>query len=656
MSLHGAGFGLWTFSMCGIAGIFNFNGPAPDQDILRRMAGAIVHRGPDDEGFFIDGPVGLAFRRLSIIDLATGRQPLSNEAEDGRYTIIFNGEIYNYPELRQRLERTGHRFHTKSDTETILHLYEEKKERCLDDLVGMFALAIWDRLDRRLFLARDRLGKKPLYYAQSQGQFIFASEIKSLLEHPNLKDPAIDPRALDHYLTYQAIASPLTIYQGIMRLPPACFLMIKAGHMSEPREYWRLNFEPKFQGSPEEAKIRILELLRQTTKERLISEVPLGAFLSGGVDSSAVVAMMSEVSSSSVKTYTVGFDEEDLSEAQAGRELARRYGCDHHEFTVKADMTKVLPKIIWHYDQPFADSSALPSYFVARETRKSVTVALNGDGGDEAFGGYLRYAADAISMKLNSWLPARAMSAAGQAASRFAARDVRAFRYAKRLLEAWDPNLLETNFRLFHYFNASQKRQLYRQSWQENLSLIQGREHMDRLASLGQFKDPMDIIFYIDYRGYLPDCLLVKMDIASMANSLEARSPFLDHRLVEFAAALPSAWKIKGKTTKWILRETLREKVPDFILKRRKTGFGAPVDRWLRRDLGPIARQILLGPRAVQRPYFNNQEIVRLLSEHERRERNHGNKIWALLCFELWHQIYRDKTLKPSDPLEAAQE
>ncbi|MBI4062735.1 MAG: asparagine synthase (glutamine-hydrolyzing) [Elusimicrobia bacterium] len=643
--------------MCGIAGILDLTGHnAVRPEIVRQMTKNLIHRGPDGEGTFTDGPLGFGFQRLAIIDLATGDQPMSSACQNGRYVIIFNGEIYNFPELRRTLEQKGHPFATKSDTEVILHLFEDKQEKCLDDLIGMFALAIWDKKERRLFVARDRLGKKPLYYGVFNGQFVFGSEIKALAKHPDFQ-AEIDPKALDLYLTYQAVPTPLTIYKNVRRLPPASFLWIDAAKgPGEPVPYWRLNYTPKFSGNVEEAKERLLGILETVTRGRLISDVPLGAFLSGGIDSSAVVAMMARASSSPVKTFTIGFNEKNFSEAEYGRMVAEQYGCDHTEFTVQSNMLEALPKILWHYDQPFADPSAVPSYYVARETRRAVTVALNGDGGDEAFGGYLRYSGDHLNMVINQWLPAGLSRPIFKTLGHLPANLAKPLNYLRRFGQALENDVYETNYRLFCYFDLAQKRELYSAEWLNRISQPIGREHLDRLSQNGNASHPLDKIFAADYRGYLPDCLLVKMDIASMANSLEARSPFLDHRLAEFAASLPVEWKIKGLTTKWILKTALEEKkiLPPAITRRRKMGFGAPVGRWLKEDFKDFTRSTILNPKAINRGYFKKEAVERLITEHQTGKENHDYRLWALLCLELWHQIFIDKTLKPSDTLTTA--
>ncbi|MEK6543132.1 MAG: asparagine synthase (glutamine-hydrolyzing), partial [Elusimicrobiota bacterium] len=554
--------------MCGFVGIFDLSAKnRPDTGLVSRMGATIAHRGPDATGAYSDDAIALSFQRLAIIDLKNGSQPMSEggcrgpasaEGGEDRYVIVFNGEIYNFQELRTGLQSQGHHFNTKSDTEVILRLFIEKGARCVEDLRGMFAFAIWDKRERRLFLARDRLGKKPLYWTLINGCFCFASEIKALAVHPDFR-PDIDARALDLYLTYQSIPSPQTIYRNVQRLPPACHMRISADQRTPaPTRYWRLSYTQKFQGTPKDAHAQALHLIEEATRLRMISEVPLGAFLSGGIDSSAVVAMMARHSSAPVKTFAIGFDEQDFSELPHARQVASAFGCAHHELIVKPQMADILPKVLWHYDQPFADPSALPSYYVARETRKSVTVALNGDGGDEAFGGYLRYWGDYWAGLARRFIPGSLAMKAAAALESLPGTSTKSGRRIVRLLRAASRDMLATNYNLFSYFNAGQRAGLYTDHWKQALGPLEDMGYMRGLFESAAAHEDLDRIFSTDYHGYLPECLLVKMDVATMANSLEARSPLLDHKVVEFAASLPASWKVTPFGTKKFLREAFQ--------------------------------------------------------------------------------------------------
>ena len=634
--------------MCGIAGIFNCS-PAKDADasLLKKMCGQLIHRGPDDDGIQVLGPAGLGFRRLSIIDLSGGHQPMSNE--DGTVWTVFNGEIYNFQELRKELEEKGHRFKTSSDTETIVHGYEVWGERVVDHLRGMFALAVWDAREQRFFLARDRLGKKPLYYTWLNGSFYFASEIKALLEIPGL-GREIDLSSIDLYLSYQYIPGPQTIFKGIYRLPPASILKCSSKGKIEVEKYWKPDFGQKQAIAPEEAKQEIRRLLTEATRLRMIADVPLGAFLSGGVDSSAVVGTMASLSARPVKTFSIGFKEESYSELPFARIIAERFKTDHHEFTVKPDMMAVLPKIIWHYDQPFADPSALPSFFVAQETRRHVTVALNGDGGDESFGGYQRYAFESLFLRWLQWVPGPLRKTLAWGSRTMPERWMgrRLYRRLKRGLEMTGQTVGDINFNLFCYFNQREKARLYDSRMAPFLAPPGAAAFLRKLYAESGAADPLDQILYADLLGYLPEDLLVKIDVATMAHSLEGRSPILDHKMVEFAISLPSNWKVRGRSTKWIFKESLRGFLPDEILDRPKMGFGIPLKEWFEGPRHALAKEILLDNHAAGRGYFKPEAVRTLLEEHRTGRRDHGYRLWALLILEVWHRIFIDKTLSPS--------
>ncbi len=629
--------------MCGICGRYNFGIDAPvAESELRKMNGLLVHRGPDDEGYFAEGSAGIAMRRLSIIDLSTGHQPISNE--DETVWVVLNGEIYNFQQLREELERKGHVFRTKSDTEAIVHLYEDLGLDCVKKLRGMFAFAVWDKKNRRMMLGRDRIGKKPLVYAQMPGWIAFASELRSLLALDGIPRD-IEYSALDLYLSLQYIPSPLTIYKSIKKLPPGHILVAdKNGVRTE--SYWDLPLNSSASMPDyEEAKAMVVEKLREAVKIRMISDVPLGAFLSGGIDSSVITALMSGLSSRPVKTFSIGFEEAEFSELHYAKALAEMYGCDHHEFIVKPEMADVLPKLAWHYGEPYADSSALPSYYVARETRRHVTVALNGDGGDENFAGYLRY----FAMKLaHYWdvLPGsmrRFISGAAEFLPEGTA-PVDIFWRAKRFLRSGIfSDLPARHLKMVGYFSDEEKNRLFTGGMKSVLgsSLNGGEKYFSDFFRRSEHEDFINRILYVDMKTYLPECLMVKMDIAAMANSLEGRSPFLDHELMESVFRLPGHWKFKGiNGLKHILKDAFKDKLPPAICKRGKQGFGIPLGAWFRGRMKSYWEEHCLSSNALKRGYFVESELKRFWQDHQSGKRDHGFRLWALLMLELWHETY----------------
>ena len=634
--------------MCGICGIFNFNNKEPiDKNLIQRMTSVLKHRGPDDEGYYFGSQVagrrsqvGLGVRRLSIIDLETGHQPIHNENKS--IWIVFNGEIYNFRDLREVLEKKGHRFYTNSDTETIVHLYEDYKEDCVKHLRGMFAFAIWDNKKKTLFLARDRMGQKPIIYAIFKNSLIFASEIKSLLQVPGVKRE-IDFKALDYYLTYQYIPSPLTIFQNMKKLPPASILICDEKGQIRIKRYWNLSFRSKTKMLEEEYSQRILELLTEATRLRLISDVPLGAFLSGGIDSSAIVGLMSQLTSQPVKTFSIGFEEEDFSELNYARIIAKLFGTDHHEFIVKPRIVDILPKLIWHYDEPCADSSTILLYYIAQETRKYVTVALSGDGGDESFAGYERYRAHKIASyyeKLPGFLREKIIT---KVLSHFPepAKRKSLLRRLKHFSQAISLSPEERNIYWHSYFNKEEKNRLYSQEMRERVKNVNSSDYLLEVYRKSDGKDFLDQTLFVDLMTYLPEDLLVKMDIATMANSLEVRSPFLDHKLMEFNATIPSNLKLKGLTSKYILKKTLKKLLPAKILKRGKMGFGVPIGKWFRKELKDYLKEILLDRKSLSRVYFERKRIEELLVEHASGRIDHGYRLWTLLNLELWHRVFK---------------
>jgi asparagine synthase (glutamine-hydrolysing) len=626
--------------VCGITGIVRGDGAQVDRQLLGRMNEAIRHRGPDDDGFYWSEGVGLAMRRLSIIDLKSGQQPIHNS--DRTAWIVFNGEIYNYRALRQQLEDLGHRFYTDSDTEAIIHAYDQYGADCPKYLRGMFAFAIWDERNKSLFLARDRVGKKPLLYAHVGKDLIFGSEFRALLLHPDVSRD-IDLEALHYYLSFICVPAPLTAYRAIRKLEPGHTLLWQNGEIKVER-YWQLDFHKKVEISEQEAGEQAVDLLREAVRIRLMSEVPLGAFLSGGIDSSAVVALMAQESSEKVKTFSIGFEEQDYSELHHARRVAEHIGADHHEFIVRPDAMEILPTLVEHYGEPFADSSAIPSYYVSRETRAYVTVALNGDGGDECFAGYERYAAMDLARRYRSLpgplrtrlLPALVNAIPGvQPVSNQVRR-------AKRFIDAASLDPIERYLRWISAFDDQHKLDLYSDEFRHESSKFCATSIIRPWFAKANGSGIVDAALLTDTMTYLPNDLLVKMDIASMAVSLEARSPFLDHHLMEFAASLPENLKLRGITTKYLLKRVLKRLIPQQNLKRRKMGFGVPIGHWLRGVMQPFLRETLFSEKATSRGLFKPERVRSLVDEHVAKKVDHSHRLWSLLMLEMWFQTFID--------------
>ena len=628
--------------MCGICGKINLNNEPIDEALLRKMTSCLSHRGPDDEGLYIKGNVSLGHRRLSIIDLSQfAHQPMSNE--DGTIWIVYNGEIYNFLELRDVLIKKGHTFRSRSDTETIIHLYEEYGPECLVYLKGMFAFALWDVKKQLLFLARDRIGKKPLYYWHSPNTFVFVSEIKSILQDDNFQRKP-DYTAIHHYLTYQYVPSPWTAFEGIKKLPAAHYLVLKNGNI-EVKRYWKLSYLPKHTIKEKDLKAEIIERLKEAVRIRLISDVPLGAFLSGGIDSSTVVALMSGIMKEPVKTFSIGFKEEKYNELGYARMIAEKFRTDHTEFIVEPKAVEILDKLVWHYNEPFADSSAIPTYYVSKLAREHVTVILNGDGGDENFAGYGRYKANQVSGFMHSFVPlplARLVYPLvrliphGKDPDNF-------FWRLKRFLQEYTNTPELRNAQWLCHFTTEMKEDIYTDDFLCRFANTDSFELILNRCGEAEADSFVDRVLYADVMMYLPDDLLVKVDVASMANSLEARSPFLDHEFMEFAAGIPAEMKLKGLTTKYILKEALRNILPDEVLFREKMGFGVPIDYWFRNELKGMVYDTLLSEKAVSRGYFKKESIKKILDEHVSEKWNWHNHIWNLLMLELWHRMFIDE-------------
>ena len=650
--------------MCGICGEADFSKLRIRTESLQRMCDVLSHRGPDDEGMvfikgdrhsetahfrglpsWLDGPeVGLGHRRLSIIDLSTAaHQPMSNE--DGRIWIVFNGEIYNFQEIRERLVKKGHLFKSKSDTEVILHDYEECGVECLTHFRGMFAFAIWDSNLQRLFLARDRLGKKPLVYFQSDGHFAFASEIKALLQSPHVRKEVND-RAIDYYLTYQYVPSPDTIFEGIKKLPPAHYLLYHRDGSLRVERYWKLKFNA---GVCNHIDVRGLEdrirrELEESVKLRMISDVPLGAFLSGGVDSSLIVGIMAKLSGNPVKTFSIGFDEKEFDELSYARLVSRYFGTDHHEFIVKPNAVEILPRLVWHYNEPFADSSAIPSYYMAYLTKDFVKVVLTGDAGDENFAGYRRYLFGqwiSLVRRVPEKMRKEVIPPCVRAVASLHLRESKLNRLAdflQRLTHDQEKNYLEQ----IRVFSAEERGSIYTEDFREEIKKIDSFDFLLSKFRSSETDDFLERLLYVDINSYLPEDLLVKLDIATMANSLEARVPFLDHQFMEFIATIPPRLKLRGTVAKYILKHAFKDFLPSLIFKRKKMGFAVPVSRWFRNELKNYVYELLLNSRLLNRGYFRKQGIERLLSDHMRSRYDHSAKIWALLFLEMWFRVFID--------------
>src|SRR5258707_3094301 len=605
------------------------------------MNAAIRHRGQDDDGFYFGAGVGLGMRRLAIIDLAHGQQPIHNQ--DQTAWIVFNGEIYNYRELRAQLESLGHKFYTDSDTEAIIHAYDQYGTDCPKYLRGMFALAIWDERTRSLFLARDRVGKKPMLYVDLNGELVFGSEFSALLQHPGISRD-VDYEAIHHYLTFICVPAPLTAYRAIRKLEPGHSLLWRHGEIKIER-YWQLDFSKKLKISEAEAGARVVELLREAVRIRLMSEVPLGAFLSGGIDSSAVVALMAQESSEQVKTFSIGFDEQDFSELHHARRVAEYVGADHHEFIVRPDAMEILPTLVEHYGEPFADSSAIPSYYVSRETRRYVTVALNGDGGDECFAGYERYAAMNLAQRYAKVLPAVIRNGVirnvARALPEFQSR-ASPLRKVQRFLDAASLGPVQRYLRWVSAFDEQAKLNLYSNDFRNQTAAFSTIGFLEPWFAKANGSGIVDASLLTDTMTYLPNDLLVKMDIASMAVSLEARSPFLDHHVMEYAASLPENLKLRRLTTKYLLKRVLRKLVPAENLNRRKMGFGVPIGHWFRGTMQPFLRETLLSEKALGRGLFKPEQVLEIIDQHVEGRMDHSHRLWSLLMLELWFERFID--------------
>ena len=629
--------------MCGIAGFVDRHQGAgsrreSDFGLVHAMCEVIRHRGPDDEGIHVEGGVGLGMRRLSIIDLSTGHQPIHNE--DETVWLVFNGEIYNYRELRAELERAGHRFYTASDTETIVHAYEEWGEAAFGRLRGMFGIALWDRRSRTLLLARDRAGIKPLHYAERGGRLYFGSELKSLLA-AGAVDGELDLESLDHYLTFLYTPRDRSIFAGVSKLPPGHLLRWRDGR-SEVQAYWQVGTRESFQGTPDEAAGELRRVLAAAVRSHMISDVPLGAFLSGGVDSSAVVGLMAEASDRPVKTFSIGFDEPQYDELEHARAVARHFGTEHHEFVVRPDGLGILDQLIEHFDEPFADSSAIPTWYVSEIARRHVTVVLSGDGGDELFGGYDRYLSHPRVAQFDR-LPIPGRRRLAGMIWPMLPHGVQGKNFLRHVALDTDARFIDS----VALFRADEKAALYTPAMRSalrgaNAEAALGR-HFARFTDLPAHSRMMRF----DFETYLPEDVLTKVDRMSMAHSIESRVPLLDNAVIDFAATLPARLKIHNGRRKHVLKEAVRDLLPTGILDRKKQGFGVPLDMWFRGGLTGMFADILGSPRAKQRGFFEPGFVQRLVDEHVSGRRDHTLRLWQLLVLELWHRHYVDSPAAP---------
>lgn len=630
--------------MCGITGaVWSDQRQSITPEVLTRMTNAISHRGPDDSQTWIATNqqdaygnhigVALGFRRLSIIDLEGARQPMSNE--DGSIQMVFNGEIYNYQTLRRRLEGRGHQFATDGDGESILHLYEDYGADCFNHLNGMFAIGIWDAKRTRFVLARDRIGQKPLYYAVKNNRLVFGSELKSLATVEGICEE-IDPAAIDEFLTYQYVPHPGTIWKGVRKLAPGHMAIFENGELAVHR-YW--NFDPSIEKSidGETACEHLRELLTDSVKLRMQSDVPLGAFLSGGIDSSLITAIANEHCASSIRTFSIGFPVADFDETAYAAEVAKHLRTQHQRFEVMPRGVDVIDKLVWHYDEPFGDSSAVPTWYLSELTKSEVTVALSGDGGDELFAGYERYRALWLSNKLRSLFPVHKIPGLHLIQKLpDSNRRKSLVRRGKRFLEALDQPPARRYLNWLQIFPESLRASIYTDSFLELLPGDDPFEFLDSAWTQSTGRDLVTRASTTDILSYLPCDLCTKVDIASMAHGLEVRQPLLDHRVVEFAASLPVDLKFRGKRGKLILQDAFGSMIPKSIFTRKKMGFGIPIANWFRDELKPMVHDTLLAQDARIRPYFRQESITELVRSHETNEQNHGYRLWNLLILEKW--------------------
>ena len=624
--------------MCGICGVITLEtGEAVDEELLRCLNRSLIHRGPDDEGYYLDAHAGLAVRRLSIIDLYTGGQPIANETGD--IWVVYNGEIYNYRQIRTELERQGHVFKTQSDTEVIVHAYEEYEDACVQRFNGMFALAVWDARRRRLFLARDRLGIKPLFYWVEHEKLVFGSELKAVIAHPEVPRQ-VDLVALGQYLSLEYIPGPRTIFQNVHKLPPGHTLVFEQGGL-KLAQYWDVPNSPVMDDE-QTCVERLAGLIEEAVRIRLMSDVPLGAFLSGGIDSSTVVGYMSQYTTGAVETFSIGFADDSYNELPYAQAVADHFGTSHHYEVLNPDIVSLAEKLVQHQDEPFADTSTFPTFLVSQLARRSVKVVLSGDGGDELFAGYDTYLAERLS-RYYQWLPEPLRNISFPALANLLPPQPAKKGFinkVKRLVEggAQESTLQHTRWMIF--MSEAEKDKLFRP---ELRAALKGDSTKALFAGYFQRASRFDLLAqqqYVDLKTYLVDDILAKVDRMSMAVSLEARVPLLDYHIVEFALNLPPQLKMNRMRTKVILRKAVQSLLPEVVLKKPKQGFSIPMKHWLRNSLKPMMLDLLSAESVRQRGYFNPQVVSGWVREHLDGRANHSHRLWALLVFELWQRTY----------------
>ncbi len=617
--------------MCGIVGIHSLGDRPVGAEEVAAMADSIVHRGPNDCGYYLAPGVGLGMRRLSIIDLTTGKQPIHNE--DETVWVVLNGEIYNFREKRRELESRGHRFYTAADTEVIVHLYEEYGADCVGHLRGMFAFALWDVRNQSLLLARDRIGIKPLYYGVFGERLLFGSEVKSLLTVPEV-DRQLDWTAVQHLFTFLATSPTRSIIDGIHKLEPGHLLTVSGGQGPAVRPYWELKFEPEHERREADVVEELLEALDEAVDLHMVSDVPLGAFLSGGLDSSAVVATMAGLSDRPIKTFSIGFGEADFNELKHARAVAEHLGTEHHELVLEPDVFDVLDNLAWYLDEPFGDSSAIPTYMVSKLAAEEVTVVLSGDGGDEVFAGYDKYVVEGRERRWDPLL--RMIGPALRLGSRMIPQGVRGHNSLRHFSLTGADRYLDA----CSFFPLEEQRKLFSGDVRARMPVDGAWTKQRRDLSAGS-PDWLAALQYNDFGNYLPLDILTKVDRMSMAHSIETRVPLLDHVFVEAAARIPSRLKLKDAQTKYVFKEAMRRKLPDKIIDRRKQGFAVPLGHWFRGQLSEYVRDLLLSPEARRRGFFESSYVAKVLAEQE-RGRSLDLHLWTLISFELWCREFLD--------------
>lgn len=630
--------------MCGICGIYNKGASPISEEHIIQMRDIMFERGPEDAGVHIGEHIGLGHRRLKIIDLSeSARQPMSSE--DGQTWMVYNGEIYNYVELRECLMKAGHFFKSQSDGETIIHGFEEWGLQVFDKLKGMFAIAIWDAQKETLVLCRDRIGKKPLFYTEVNGSVVFASDIKAILKSSYVCDLEIDEKGLDCYLYHICVPQAHTIFKGLQKVQPASYVMFEK-HRTTSVKYWNLSFRTKTRLREEQYVAELDVLLRTAIKDRLVSDVPVGAFLSGGVDSSIVVALMSQLTDHKVQTFSMGFDYQEFNELPYARQIADKYDTDHHESMMTGDYVNILPKLVWHYGEPFADSSAVPSYYISKMAHEKVKVVLCGDGGDEGFAGYSRtdvvnralFYRRLVPMSVSRNVLYPFFGIAGKYTDKF---------HVLNRIRYYDDYTNDTVRSRYKNMmgNIHDREQYYSDQFKETLGAHHPAHVYEEFYDRADAVDEIDRVLSVDYHTILPDDYQVKMDVASMSNSLEVRAPFLDYRIVEFASQIPSSQKLKIRCTKYLLKKLAEKYVPEKNIYRPKTGFAMPIGAWFRKELRPYLFKVILGEKAKKRAYFNYDHIQYIVNEHLAGRGYHEQKLWSLLWLEIWHRMFVDKDI-----------